>query len=586
MKSPVIERRLAAILAADVVGYSRLMGIDEVGTHGRFQEIHREFVAPLVADYRGKIFKLTGDGFLVEFQSVVDAVKCAVAWQLGLKEYKEEVADEQRLRFRIGINLGDVIIGDEDIYGDGVNVAVRIEGLADPNGICVSGKVYQEIKDKLPFGYESLGERKIKNIADPVRIYRVKSETLAGRNRVSSSAPLALPDKPSIAILPFTNMSGDPEQEYFSDGITEDIITELSRFHSLFVIARNSSFVFKNSAIDVREIANQLGVRYVLEGSVRKANNRVRVTAQLVDAATGSHIWAERYDRALEDIFAVQDEVTRYIAATLVGRLEDAGAEHAGRKPTEDLLAYDYILRGGQQLNLFTKEGIENGTQFFEKAVELDPQCARAYAGLGFAYQLRMWIFGTFEDELVRLARDNAQKASSLDSSDSLAHAILCDLYLNSGLHDRAGDHIKKAITLNPNDSFAAWEMVFYLAYTGRAEEAIEWAQTAIRQNPYHPDWYLEFLGDAYYMAERYDEAIETFERWDNRPFWINAELAACYAQAGRIDNAHAELKAYERARPEGSTLKDAFDTHRQVCKLPGDWERWLEGYRKAGLKI
>lgn len=585
MESQAIERRLAAILCADAVGYSRLMGADEVGTHARFQELRREFIEPLVADYRGNIFKFTGDGFLVEFHSVVDAVKCAVAWQQGLYEHRKEVADEQRLRFRIGINLGDVIVGDEDIHGEGVNVAARLEGFAEPSGICVSGKVYQEVKDKLPFGYESLGERKIKNIADPVRIYRVKAETLAGRDRLSSSAPPPLPDKPSIAVLPFINMSGDLEQEYFSDGITEDIITELSRFHSLFVIARNSSFAFKNTAIDVREIAHQLGVRYVLEGSVRKANDRVRVTAQLVEATTGSHIWAERYDRALEDIFAVQDEVTRNIATTLVGRIEDAGAEQAGRKPTDDLMAYDYILRGGQQLNLFTEEGIENGTEHFAKAIELDPQCARAYAGLGLGYQLRMWIFGTFEDDFVRLAHDNAQKALSLDSNDSLAHAILCDLYLNSGRHDRAGDHIKKAVALNPNDSFAAWEMVFYLAYIGRPEEAIEWAQTAIRQNPYHPDWYLEFLGDAYYMAKRYDEAIETFESWNNRPFWINAELAACYAQAGRFDDACAELEAYERAHPEGSTLEDFFDTHRQVCKIPGDWEHWLEGYRKAGVE-
>jgi adenylate cyclase len=411
-----------------------------------------------------------------------------------------------------------------------------------------------------------------------LRDERLRHEDVAAPDTHTPEMPP--PDKPSIAVLPFVNLSDDPEQEYFSDGITGDIITELSRFHSLFVIARNSSFVFKNTAIDMREVASQLGVRYVLEGSVRKAANRIRVTAQLVEATTGSHIWAERYDRDLEE-----DEVTRNIVATLVGRLEDAGAEQAGRKPTDDLMAYDYILRGGQQLNLFTAEGIEKGTELFEKAIELDPQCARAYAGLGLAYQLRIWIFGTFEDDLVQLAHDNAQKALSLDASDSLAHAILCDLYLNSGRHDRAGDHIEKAITLNPNDSFAAWEMVLYLAYTGRSEEAIEWAQKAVRQNPYHPDWYLEFLGDAYYMAKRYDEAIETFERRNNRPSYFNAELAACYAQLGGMDEAQAAVAEYERQCPEDYNFGEFAAAHIKMCARQEDRDHWLEGYRKAGLE-
>jgi adenylate cyclase len=326
-------------------------------------------------------------------------------------------------------------------------------------------------------------------------------------------------------------------------------------------------------------------VRYIVEGSVRKAGNRVRVSAQLIDATTGDHIWAERYDRVLEDIFAVQDDVTQSIVATLPGRLENAGAEQASRKPTDNIVAYDYILRGEQQLNLFNREGNDKAIEMFEKAIDLDPQCSRAYAGLGFAYQLRMWVVGDFDEDLAKRAHENAQKALSLDSNDSQSHAILCDLYMNRGEHDRAGSHIQKAITLNPNNSFAAWEMVFYLAYTGRPEEAIDWGKKAIRLNPYHPEWYLEFLGDAYYMACRYDEAIETLELWDARPYWINLELAAFYAQVGRMDEARNALEAYERTRPAESTLGEFLATHKRVCKRPTDWAHWHDGYRKAGLQ-
>jgi adenylate cyclase len=330
-----LERRLAAILAADVVGYTALMGADESGTLRRLTGLRREFLEPLIGEHHGRIVKLMGDGLLVEFASVVDAVACALAWQDGVAERGSATDESKRLQFRIGINLGDVIVEDGDIHGDGVNIAARLEGLAEPGEICLSDDAFRQVRGKIEAEFEDLGEQDLKNVAEPLRVYRIAGDGSGAARVAPEREPRALPDKPSIAVLPFANMSSDPEQDYFSDGITEDIITELSRFASLFVIARNSSFAYKGQAVDVRRVAEELGVRYVLEGSIRRAGHRVRITAQLIDRETGKHVWAERYDRDMADLFAVQDEVTQAIAATIEGRMAASGAQRSRRKPTE-----------------------------------------------------------------------------------------------------------------------------------------------------------------------------------------------------------------------------------------------------------
>ena len=352
MATQRVERRLTAILASDVSGYSRLMGVDEEGTLARLKAHQRELVDPKVSEYRGRLVKSTGDGLLIEFASAVDAMRCAVDIQAAMTERNAAVPPEKRIEFRIGINVGDIIVDSDDIIGDGVNVAARLEGLAEPGGICVSGRVLEDAHGKLEITFEDAGEQRLKNIDRPVRVYRVRASS------AQRAALVALPDKPSIAVLPFQNMSGDPEQEYFADGIVEDIITALSRYHSLFVIARNSSFTYKGRAVDVKQVGRELGVRYVLEGSVRKSADRVRVTGQLIDAATGAHLWADRFDGALKDIFDLQDDITLRVVGAIAPKLEQAEMSRALRKPTGSLDAYDHFLRGMWSFHKAAKDDI------------------------------------------------------------------------------------------------------------------------------------------------------------------------------------------------------------------------------------
>ena len=396
-----MERRLAAIMATDVVGYSRLIRADEEGTIAALRALRADLIDPKIAEHRGRIVKLMGDGMLVEFASVVDAVQAAVLTQQAVSVHNTDVPADKRIELRIGINLGDVVIDGDDIQGDGVNVAARLEAMAAPGGICVSGMVYEGVRDRVDVPFEDLGEQAVKNIERPVRVWRwIAGDGAAPAGPLGATEPLPLPDKPSIAVLPFTNMSGDPEQEYFSDGITEDIITELSRFRSLFVIARNSSFTYKGHAVNVQKVGRELGVAYVVEGSVRKAGKRVRITAQLVEAATGNHIWAERYDRDLDDIFAVQDEVVETVVAILPGRIDDAGAERTRRRPTNDMAAYDYLLRASRHVYGYTRDDLIKARSYVEKAIELDPEIARAYTlspistfgtGIGEGAEAKIW---------------------------------------------------------------------------------------------------------------------------------------------------------------------------------------------------
>src|SRR5262245_42447158 len=414
-----VERRLRAILAADVAGYSRLTGIDEEGTHIRLREHLRVVFDPSIAEHRGRIVKTTGDGMLAEFRSVVDAVRCAVHVQRGMAERNEGVPPDERIEFRIGINLGDIILDAGDIFGDGVNVAARLEGVAEPGGICLSDDAHRQVRGKLDIAFEDAGEQRLKNIASPVRIYRVRPAGAAATPRPVG----ALPDKPSIAVLPFQNLSGDPEQEYFADGTVEDIVTALSRFRNLFVISRNSSFTYKGHAVDVKQVGRELGVRYVLEGSVRKAANRVRITGQLIDATTGAHLWADHFDGNLDDIFNLQDQVTASVVSAVAPKVEQAEIDRAKRKPTESLAAYDHYLRGIAALGSgASREDISEALRSFYKAIELDPDFASPYGMAALCYVPRK-VNAWMDDRLKEVAEATrlAQRAIDLGREDAVA---------------------------------------------------------------------------------------------------------------------------------------------------------------------
>jgi len=599
MNTRDVKRKLTAILSADVKGYSRLMGEDEVSTV-RTLEDYRETMSALIEQHRGRVVDSPGDNLMAEFASVVDAVQCAGEIQEALKAKNAELPENRRMRFRIGINLGDVIEEGDRIYGDGVNIAARIEGLAEPGGICISGSAYEQIENKLPLGYEYLGEHFVKNIAKPIRVYRVPMEPggvaeatrrekraglkmwnwaafagaavlLFGAGAIvawyyflTPSTPptgipfeqtrsVKLPDKPSIAVLPFTNMSGDPEQEYFSDGVTEDLITGLSKVSGLFVIARNSVFTYKGRAVKIERVGQELGVRYVLEGSVRKAGKRVRITAQLVDAGTGGHLWAERYDRDLKDIFALQDEVTRKIVSALAVKLTEDEGNRIVRKGTDSLEAYDYTLRGMWYLSVITKEANDRAREMFEKATALDPSYALACSLLGRTYLVE-WTFGWSQKlQSLEQAYEFAQKTVSLDDLLPWGHGLLGEVYLWKKRHDQAIAELEKATNLDPNSADMLTGLGEMLSWSGRPEEAIVLVKKAMRLNPIYPVWYLWGLGHAYFLAGRHEEAITTLKRVLNRnPNFLPAHvyLAASYVELGRWDDARLEAKIVQEMNP------------------------------------
>jgi len=552
-----MERRLTAILAADVVGYSRLMGVDEAGTLAALKAHRQELIEPESAKRGGRVVGTAGDSLLAEFTSTFIAVDCAVAIQDGMAGRNANLPGDRKMLLRVGVNLGDVIVDGSDIYGDGVNIAARLEGQAEPGGIRISGKVYEEVRDKLDTAFEDMGEREVKNISKPVRVYRwakAASDTIPGGAN-PDDVP-ALPDKPSIAVLPFTNMSGDPEQEYFSDGITEDIITELSRFRSLFVIARNSSFHYKGQSPRVQDVGRELGVHYVVEGSVRKAGNRVRITAQLIEAESGNHLWAERYDRDLENIFDVQDEVVQEIAALVPGQLNVAAMDRARRRPAESLSAYDCLLRG--EWLMFRDFTDRNVIPLFERAVEIDPQCARTYIQLA---RLHAYSFtqGVSVDEAAQSARPLAEKALEISPSDPSIQSAAAVTYMMMCEHDLARQHIERAISLNPNDGEVMASAVYVLNYLGDQEEGLRWNRNHSRHDPILSDGYRENTFDLHYMARRYEGAIGVFRGWRNPPLHLYAELAAAYAQNGQPEEAKAALETYLRELPEGYDIAAIF---------------------------
>jgi adenylate cyclase len=569
-----LERRLAAILAADVAGYTALMGTDEAGTHQRLTSLRQEFIEPLIDEHHGRIVKLMGDGLLVEFASVVDAIACAIAWQAGVAEREAETVDDKRLRFRIGINLGDVIVEGGDIHGDGVNIAARLEGLAEPGRIWLSSDAYRQAKGKIDAGFEDLGEHEFKNVAEAVRVYRIFGGE-SDKGVASEEKPVSRFTKPSIAVLPFENLSGDLEHQYFSDGITEDIITELSRFRSLFVLARNSAFQHRG-AVDVKAVARGLGVQYVVEGSVRRLGNRIRVTAQLIEAATGNHLWAERYDRDIQDLFTVQDEVTQAIASTIEGRMGASEAQRSRRKPTEDLVAYDYFLQGRENIE---RRGDPDVTeQLLQRAIELDPEFAQAYAWLSRSriYQYHY----NLSAETLREAIELARKAVSLDEADALCHAVLGLAYLFRSQHDMAGVHLDRAVALNPTDNRIGSMRALWLAFVGRTDEAVQSLDLAMRRDPFATVSYWTFLGTTLFQACRYEETIQALSHSSRLGRWDFYYLAASYAHLDQIEKARACVAELQREHP--TTLGEVGST--EVFKDPADLNRLLDGLRRAGL--
>jgi adenylate cyclase len=576
-----VERRLAAVLAADVAGYSRLMSADEVGTHAALKSHRRELVDPAIAEHNGRIVKTTGDGMLVEFASAVDAVNCAMVVQSEMRKRNADAA--LKITFRIGINIGDIIIDGGDIFGDGVNIAARLENECDPGGVFVSGGAFEQVRGKTAFAFDDLGERTLKNIERPVRLYAVRG---AGVDAVAAESRRrvepAHSDKPSIAVLPFTNMSGDAEQEFFADGLTEDIITELSRFHDLLVISRNSTFVYKGKAIKIQEIAREFGVNYVLEGSVRKAGNRVRVTVQLIDAETDRHVWAERYDRELEDVFAIQDEVTRAIVATLAGRVEAALHDRAKRKPTDNMVAYECVLAAKVLHHRSTRTDNEEAQRLLDRALELDPDYAHAHAWKACVLG-QTWVYDWCEDRdaLFQQVAAELDTTLRLDDNDSDVHRILASLNLNRDDFDKAAYHQERALALNPNYDLVVVQQGELLTWLGQPEEGIEWIKKAMRLNPYHPPRFWNHLGRACYCAERYPEAVEALSRITQPDHTHHALLAASFAQMGNAAAAATHAAEVLEREPKFSVAAYFATQH---YKHEADRRRLEAGLLKAGL--
>ena len=544
-----LPRKLAAILYADVAGYSRLTGEDEDATHRLLSE-YLDLISATVESHRGRVMHYAGDAVLAMFDAVVDAVSCATEIQDKLRERNQELPNGRKVQFRIGVNSGDVIEDRGDIYGDGVNIAARLESLADPGGICISESIRTTVGKKLHLDYEFMGEQKVKNIEEPVRAYKVgmaaEDEPMA---KEAVKPGVRLSDKPSIAVLPFNNMSGDLDQEYFSDGITEDIITELSRFPTLFVIARHSTFSFKGLPIEIEEVGRKLGVKYVVEGSVRKAGDRVRITAQLIDTSTSNHVWAERYDRELEDIFAVQDEVTRSIVSSLSDRLEAADAERAKHKATSNMSAYDYLLQGREHWHRLTREDISAARSMYRKAVNLDPQYARAHTLLAATHIWDKFMGWSVSSEGLHEARTFAEKALALDERDGSSHAMLGFVCFFDGRDDKAEAHFERALSLNPNDADVAAFWSDVLVYLGRTEEALSFISRARQLNPFPPDWYHWFFALVLFSARRYEDAIRAIDQIRILDRWHHAYRAGCFARLGRAEEAQSEVQAFVTVR-------------------------------------
>ncbi len=570
-------RRLAAIVVADVVGYSRLMEADEAGTLATLKQRRTEILDPTVRAHGGRIVKLMGDGVLLEFASAVNAVKAALELQAKFTEANHPLPEPRHIILRIGINLGDVIGEGSDIYGDGVNIAARLESLAEPGGIVVSATVHDHVTGKLELAFDDLGERTLKNIQKPVRIYRARQQAQITAEPAARDSNI----RASIAILPFTNLGDDPAQGYFSDGITEDIITELSRWHMLAVQSRSASFRYRGVAVDVKLVARELNVRYIVEGSVRRMGGRVRITAQLIDTETGNHIWAEKFDREVVDIFTVQDQVVRTIVSTLVGRVQAASAERARRKPPASLAAYECVLQGNA-LPWNDAAGEAEATRLFAKAIEIDPGYGFAHAMLAIMHY-RSWAHnfgdsGAALDQALVLAK----RAVELDANESSIISTLGFVYLLQRSHDLALQYIRRAVEINPNNQWTTGDMGIALTYVGQAEEALRWFKRAKEIDPYFdPSWYWSGLGRAYMVLHRYEEAMATFGHLPTRGYMVAALVAGCHARLSDTKRARIFVTECLNAKPDFSIKR--FMT-KEPFKNPADAAHLAESLMMAGL--
>jgi TolB-like protein len=566
------QRRLAAILAADVVGYSRLIEQDEAGTLAALKQRRQGILSPLLAQYQGRLVKVMGDGVLVEFGSAVNAVTCAVELQKRMEAANDGLAGDRRVVLRIGLNLGDVVVEGGDLYGGGVVIAVRLQAMAAPGGICISGTVHDQVGNKLRLAFEDLGPCEVKNITKPVQVYRIAPV----REEAVDAGRLLLPGKPSIAVLPFTNISADPDQEFFADGLTEDLITELSKAPGLFVIARHSSFAFKNQSVDVRRVARDLGVRYVLEGSARRAAGRIRINAQLIEAREGGgHLWAERFDRDLADIFTVQDEVISKIVEALVGKLTAAGLRERYRPA--NLEAYDLCVRGRARVH--SSQPVE-AISLFERAIALDPNYAEAYRWLAWGQSVGWLHMNLPMDPFRQRSIESARKAVALDHDDSGAHWALAWVLLYERLWEESAKEFEIALRLNPNDADAWSKLSDLKVMEGRGAEAVACVEKALRLSPQPSDFYWD-LGQAYYAAGQYEAAVkalchETTYRTGSRRF-----LAAALAQLGRLEEAREEARLYLAMNPHFTI---GYWVETQPFRNLATRDRFVEGYRKAGL--
>src|SRR5215212_1294929 len=594
--APLVERRLAAILAADVVGYSTLIEADEAGTLDALRAMRRDALGPLLAEHRGRIAKLMGDGIIVAFGSVVSAVACAAALRERLATAQGDVTPERRIVLRIGVHLGDVVVEGEDLLGDGVNVAARLEQLCPPGGILISAAAHDQLPGKFDLAFEDAGEQSLKNIARPVRAFRLRPEGTPAQPTTATQVG----EKPAVAVLPFENMSGDPDQIYFSDGITEDVITDLSRFRELMVIARNSSFAFRGKSMDVREIGRALGAAYVIEGNVRRAGHRVRITAQLIDADSGAHVWAERYDRAIEDVFAVQEEIAQSIVATVAQRVFDAGEIAARRRPPQDIRAYDLLLKGMRLSDTFTPEGQARVEAFYEQARAIDPTFARAYTGLAYVHNNRSVdvIAGVQPqpDEHRLSALRLAEQALALDPNDPRVHSTLAMMSTRVRDFERAERHYDLARAMNPNDATIQIYWAWAQACFGRPEDGLPAADLAFRLNPRHPRWYSEYLSRILFLLRRYEEAATRLEfRMRDAPTQHRRDiawLAAAYGLIGRSDLAKQcaawlveGLGQVWRGDPYAGPREYVdWMLDNLYLRRPEDEELVREGLRRAGL--
>ena len=577
-----VQRRLAAILAADVVGYSRLIEADEEGTRVRLRSLYAELIDPRIAADGGRIVKTTGDGILVEFPSAVDAVRNALAIQAAMTGRDASLPEDRRIVFRVGINVGDVIVEGDDIHGDGVNVASRLEGLCGPGEVYVSGTVYDQAAGKLAASFEDLGEQTVKNITKPVRLYRARAQSRETTNTVDTAQPLPLPDKPAVAVLPFDNLSRDPDQDYFADGLTEDIITALSLWRSFPVIARNSTFAYKGQSPDIRKVGKELGARYVVEGSVRRAGSRVRISAQLINAETGHHVWAERYDREMEDIFDLQDEITHRVAAIIEPELERAEKQRIVVKPTTDLSAWEYCLRGYSCIEENSAEANRKARDMFRHAIDRDPNYARAHTGLAFTYvrDLRYWQPDDRE-EWERLFSETTRRAVELDKTDSVARTMMARVFMRAKDFDAAVAEARRAVECNPHDAYSSSLLGDMLVFSGHFEEGIPWIERSRQLNPMDSRAHLisTHLAMAHLGLGHYGQAADfAREAIRRKPDFAEPHMLLASA-LGYLDRSDEARSVFEPIKEDAGKLYERRPELAQVTR-----DCIIEGLRRAGL--